>query len=190
MSLDEISSMGYNIEKKVQGIASPMDTYISTFGGIIKFPTKKRINSFNWDIIICNSNTKSSTKEMVKKVNLLYNKYPKIIKSIMYTINLIVSKAENSINNNNIFEFGNLMNINQGMLESIGINSKELSILTYSLRKYGSLGSKITGAGGGGAVIGISNNINTSKKILKSLTDMKYNPFISHISNIGVQYEK
>lgn len=45
------------------------------------------------------------------------------------------------------------MNINHGLLDALGVNTPELSRMVYQARLAGALGSKITGAGGGGSII-------------------------------------
>jgi mevalonate kinase len=51
---------------------------------------------------------------------------------------------------------GKLMNINHGLLEAVGVGSRELSELVYAARGAGrALGAKITGAGGGGCMIAL-----------------------------------
>ena len=39
------------------------------------------------------------------------------------------------------------------LLDSLGVNTEELSKMVYFARKTGALGSKLTGAGGGGSII-------------------------------------
>ena len=48
---------------------------------------------------------------------------------------------------------GEFMNINHGLLDAIGVNTEELSKMVFAARKSGALGSKLTGAGGGGSII-------------------------------------
>jgi len=45
------------------------------------------------------------------------------------------------------------MNINHGLLDAIGVNTEELSKMVFNARKTGAIGSKLTGAGGGGSII-------------------------------------
>ena len=45
------------------------------------------------------------------------------------------------------------MNINQGILDSLGVNTPANSHMVYLAREAGALGSKITGAGGGGSIL-------------------------------------
>ena len=51
-----------------------------------------------------------------------------------------------------------LMNINQGFLDVLGVNTFELSRMVYRARECGAIGSKITGAGGGGSIIALCPN--------------------------------
>lgn len=188
LNLNEIANIGYKVEKSVQGLASPMDTYISTFGGVVMFPEKKKINPFDWDLIICNSMDYSYTKSVLNKVNILKSKNSKIIKSIFNTIDLIAIEAEKSIIKNDIYKFSQLMNINQGLLDSIGVNSKTLSSLVYDLRNYGAFGSKITGAGCGGCIFSVAPK-QKIKEIVGYMNKKKYETFICNISNQGLRDE-
>jgi hydroxymethylglutaryl-CoA reductase len=52
-------------------------------------------------------------------------------------------------------EVGELMNINQGYLSALGVSTPELERLCTIARDEGALGAKLTGAGGGGAVIAL-----------------------------------
>ncbi len=44
------------------------------------------------------------------------------------------------------------MNINHGLLDALGISSKELNDLVYITRAFGAFGSKLSGAGGGSII--------------------------------------
>ena len=48
------------------------------------------------------------------------------------------------------------MNVNQGLLDALGVNILELSSLIYSARQAGAFGAKITGAGGGGCMVALA----------------------------------
>lgn len=78
------------------------------------------------------------------------------------------------------------MNINQGLLDSIGVNTLELSDMVYLTRKYGAKGSKLTGSGGGGCIIAYCpDNIEEIYTQLKN----KYPTFKCEQSDEGVQAE-
>ncbi|MDR2623802.1 MAG: mevalonate kinase [Methanobrevibacter sp.] len=145
------------VEKKVQGMASPLDTSISTHAGLIYLGMDKKISRFNVDFestfVVGYTSRKRSTSKVVNKVSQLKNRHPYIVDSIMETIGLITEEAKMAILKNDKEKIGELMNINQGLLDSIGVNTTELSRMIYRARKYGAWGSKITGAGGGGSMI-------------------------------------
>ena len=47
---------------------------------------------------------------------------------------------------------------NWGFLDVLGVNTLELSRMVYTARECGAIGSKITGAGGGGSIIALCPN--------------------------------
>lgn len=47
------------------------------------------------------------------------------------------------------------MDFNQGLLDSIGVNTKELSKLIFAAREAGASGAKLSGAGGGDCMIAL-----------------------------------
>ncbi|WP_243669632.1 hypothetical protein [Vulcanisaeta sp. JCM 16161] len=60
---------------------------------------------------------------------------------------------------------GVLMNINHGLLDALGVSTRQLNELVYAARNAGALGSKLTGAGGGGCMIALSDRIEVEKAI-------------------------
>jgi len=74
LSPDEVASLGWRVEKEVQGIASPMDTSIATYGGILKIqatlPGKYVREKLNVEtelpIVIGYVERTATTKEMVE----------------------------------------------------------------------------------------------------------------------------
>jgi mevalonate kinase len=145
------------IEKEVQGIASPLDTLICTYGGLIYLNKNKKVSKFkiepDSDIVIGYTSKKGSTSKLVKSVRELKRKNPKIVSSIINIKGKLTEEAKIAILKKDQEKIGNLMNINQGLLDAIGVNTTELSRMVYRSRKYGAIGSKITGAGGGGSII-------------------------------------
>ena len=52
-------------------------------------------------------------------------------------------------------DLGELMNINQGLLNAIQVSTPDLEKLISVARNAGALGAKLTGGGGGGAMIAL-----------------------------------
>jgi len=152
-----IAKKAHEIETNVQGMASPLDTRVSTFGGLIYLSKDKKISKFDTDLkssfVIGYTSKRGNTGRMVKSVKSLKNRNPLVVNPIIKTIGKITDEAKMAIIKKQEFKLGELMNINQGLLDSLGVNTNELSRMVYLARKAGASGSKITGAGGGGSII-------------------------------------
>ena len=155
LTLEDIAKLGHEIEIQVQGAASPTDTYVSTMGGVVMIPQRKKLKNIDCGIVIGNTNVFSSTKKLVANVAELRESYPQIVGPILSTIGSMSEIGEKFVNNSDYASIGNLMDINHGLLDSVGVGSIELSSLVYAARSSGAFGAKITGAGGGGCMVAL-----------------------------------
>ncbi len=147
------------VEQAVQGIASPLDTMVSTYGGLVYLSRNKKIERFKVNFtapfVVGYTNKHGNTGKMVKDVRSLKNRNPKIINSVISSMGQLTNYAKQAILKGDYKKIGELMNINQGFLDLIGVNTYELSRMVYNAREAGAIGSKITGAGGGGSIIAL-----------------------------------
>ncbi len=156
LSLEEIAKTGHEIEIRVQGAASPTDTYVSTFGGVVTIPERRKLRIPDCGIVIGDTGIFSSTKELVANVRKLRESYPELIEPLMASIGRISKIGESLVMAGDYPSIGKLMDVNQGLLDALGVNILELSRLIYSARKAGAYGAKITGAGGGGCMVALT----------------------------------
>ncbi len=176
MDLDksEIAKYAHEVELEVQKSASPLDTTVSTYGGLIYLETDAEdIIQLEIDhdipVVIGYTDTRGNTGKLVASVRIKRDIYPEIINPLINSIESVVEEAKEAILNNDKRRIGELMNINHGLLDALGVNTKELSNMVYTSRNAGAFGSKITGAGGGGSIIaycpeGIEEIISALKK--------------------------
>lgn len=158
---DFIAKKSYEVELAVQGSASPLDTAVSSYGGMVYLNRNRKVEAFKSDLassysyffVIGHTFKYGNTGKIVRGVKLLKDKNPEIISPIIELIGNITDEAKIAISNNDFEKIGELMNINHGLLDSIGVNTIELSKMVYLARIAGAKGSKITGAGGGGSII-------------------------------------
>jgi len=167
---DEIAKLGWEVEKAVQGIASPMDTSIASFGGTIKIWkdskefVRRRLNiNIEEPLIIGYVERQHTTAEMVKAVKNLKEKYGELVELIMKAIGRLTSEAERALLQSDVVRVGTLMNMNHGLLEALNVSTMKLSQIVYAARAAGALGAKLTGAGGGGAVIALASKDNAER---------------------------
>lgn len=161
LSNEEIAKMGKEVEFEVQGSSSGIDPAVSALGGGVYFKKGKieRFSAPNLPLIVGYTGEKGSTKILLEKVKALKEEYPGIIEDIMDAMEEIADKGRKILSENgDLKELGSLMNINNGLLEAIGVSTKELSELVFASRISGALGAKITGAGGGGCMYALAPN--------------------------------
>jgi len=157
-TLDEIATIGHAIEGKVQGAASPTDTFVSTMGGMVTIPGRNKLSLPECPIVIGYTGIFSSTRELVANVRSLKEDYPVTIDPIIRTIGSLSGYGEVLIEDRDYIALGSLMNINHGLLDALGVGSLELSNLVWAARKAGAWGAKTTGAGGGGCMVAITDH--------------------------------
>jgi mevalonate kinase len=158
---DEIAQMAHEIEKGVQGAASPTDTFVSTFGGVIEIPSRKRLDLLECGIVIGNTGKGASPKKtakLVKQVAVLKEEYPDSIDPIIKIIGSFAKHGEIMVTEKKYQSLGKLMNVNHGLLDALGVCTLELSTLVYAARNAGAYGAKLTGAGGGGCMVALTDS--------------------------------
>jgi mevalonate kinase len=188
LQLEDIASLGHSIERKIQGAASPTDTYVSTMGGVIMVPMKKKLDIIDCGIVIGNTGRFSSTRQLVSNVAVLKKHYPEIIDPILSTIGKISITGEELVIKKEYESIGNLMNINQGLLDAIGVSSSELANLIYAARNSGAYSAKITGAGGGGCMVALTSPSDVVK-IASAISQAGGEAIITKVTEHGVKVE-
>ena len=155
---EEIAKLAHQVELEVQGSASPIDTTLSTHGGIIYLSkdAKEIINlNINYEvpIVVGYTSKRGNTGKLIESVRLKMEKHPQVMIPILNSMESLTNGAKEAMLNGDQQMIGEFMNINQGLLDAIGVNTEELSKMVFNARKIGALGSKLTGAGGGGSII-------------------------------------
>ena len=158
LSQKEIAALSYRIEKEVQkGRGSPMDTALATYGGYQRIADdNQRLDLPPLEMVVGYTRLPHDTFSLVEKVQLLKERYPDLVGPIFQAIGAISERAAPLIREQRLKDLGELMDINHGLLEALGVGSRELSELVYAARNTGgALGAKLTGAGGGGCMIAL-----------------------------------
>jgi mevalonate kinase len=153
---EEIANMAFEIEKKVQkGRASPTDTTVSMYGGIVLISggSRRRLPPENLHLVIGDSLVSHSTAKMVELVGELKKKHPEIVDPILNAIEGVSLSAIHHLNNPK--ELGRYMDMNHALLEALGVGHPQISKIVLAARAEGAFGAKITGAGGGGCMVSL-----------------------------------
>jgi len=158
LSRKEIATTSYRLEKKVQqGLGSPMDTALATYGGYLQISREiQPLDLPPLEMVVGYTKMPHDTKSEVEKVQDLKKRYFDLVDPIFQAIGAISEQAGPLIREQNLAELGRLMNVNQGLLAALGVSSRELEELVYAATGAGgAFGAKLTGAGGGGCMIAL-----------------------------------
>ena len=110
---EDIANMAFEIEKKVQkGRASPTDTTVSTYGGIVLITggSRRRLPPQNMHLVVGDSLVSHSTSRMVEQVAELKKTNPAIVDPVLDAIEGVSMSAIHHLSNPR--ELGRYMNMN------------------------------------------------------------------------------
>tara|TARA_A100001037_G_scaffold306807_1_gene355863 strand:+ start:1945 stop:2910 length:966 start_codon:yes stop_codon:yes gene_type:complete len=155
-SLEQIADMAHKVEETVQGRASKADTFCSTMGGSVSIGggSCDKLPFSNLPLTIGYDGGFGSTKELVSLVKHNKETYP-FVGSIIHSIGDISTLGIAALEAQDLFSIGKLMNINHGLLSSLGVSSHSLDEMVWAAREAGALGAKLTGAGGAGCIVAL-----------------------------------
>lgn len=160
ISKQDIFQAAYLLENIVHGHPSGVDQATVTFGGLIKFRKGVIESEVTTDnppsLIVGNTRQRRPTAQLVSNVTELRQHNTRKYEEIASEAQRITDRAVNAMVDRNLIELGKLMNRNQELLEAVGVSSPELNRLINAARRGGALGAKLTGAGGGGCMIALT----------------------------------
>src|SRR5664280_678328 len=191
LTRDEIAKLAYQVELIVQGSASPIDTILSTYGGIVYLSRDaEKIIKLDIDseipLVIGYTSKRGNTGKLVESVRLKTESNPQVMIPLFNSMEALTNGAREALTSGDHKMIGEFMNINHGLLDAIGVNTDELSKMVYIARKKGALGSKLTGAGGGGSMIAYCPGI--VDEVVSCINEFE-NAFKINISSDGVRLE-
>lgn len=176
--------MAREIIREVQGVGSGADVAACVFGGVIAYratPLSVEELTQHFPLTVIYSGNKTPTVEAISRVNATFHDNPTLYNKICHAIDHCAVGAKRAIQTKNWNELGKLMNIQQGLMDALGVSTPILNELIKHLREDKNiLGAKISGSGLGDCVIGLGQK---SSSIGGEVSDVS-------ISTQGVIYEK
>ncbi len=203
-SLEEVAKKSFEIEYEVQKGGSPNDTSVCTYGSAILLYEKK-LDGFIWEIskgerrwfvhhidapemkiVVGMTGIKSKTPLLVKKVKK-FVKYSGFARELMERIGELAVEGVKDLKNRDFVSLGEKMNEGQKILHTLGASSPELEKLVNASLRAGAYGAKLTGAGGGGSMIAITDE---PEKVAIAIEKAGGKAIVTSISKEGVKVWK
>ncbi|MAF89387.1 MAG: mevalonate kinase [archaeon] len=157
----EIAEMAYKADKLAHESPSGIDTAVTSLGGTIFFKKGNisQLDSEPLTLVVANSGVRRNTSDMVLRVKNSIRD-PRVALS-MFSIGSLSKEARTILLGKRQGDLGPLMDRGQSLLKDLGVSSTSLEDLVQLAKDSGAVGSKITGAGGGGCIISLSDNPET-----------------------------
>ena len=150
---------GLSIIHKVQGTGSGADLAASVFGGIISYTTGPRdIHKLpgSFPISVVYSGEKTPTTRVIQIVKEFRKSHVGLFDRIFDLMEKSVELAQDAIEHSDWKKLGEIFNINQGLMDAIGVNTPNLADINFRMRQDKNIfGAKISGSGLGDCVVGV-----------------------------------
>lgn len=155
---------GTSIIRKIQGgVGSGADVAASTFGGCLRFfaESQEAVKlPIDPPLTVLYSGHKTPTPDVIALVEENRKKQPAVFSELDELIGDVVQRAFEAASRGDWESMGELMNINQGLMDALGVNTEDLTELVYALREDPNIeGSKISGSGLGDCVVGLGQSM-------------------------------
>ncbi|MDH7508554.1 MAG: mevalonate kinase [Methanomassiliicoccales archaeon] len=179
----QVAEKSFGIELAVQGRASPIDTSTCAHGSGI-FINKTPGDELLWDIIndskrwfihhcdvpamkvvVGYTGINAPTGPLVEKVRRFVEKN-RFGNEVVEEIGQIAIEGMKKLRCGDQVALGQLMDKNQKLLSILGVSTPELEKLIQAAAQY-SFGAKLTGAGGGGSIIALTDQPDKVSEMIK-----------------------
>lgn len=186
----KICESAIEAERIIHKNSSGADCFVSVYGGLIHYSKgegfKKIEAKAKLFMVIGDTGIKHNTGELVSSVRRLKEANQMAFSGLMAQSKDICNQALNALNSGNVDHLGMLMNENQLLLERLGVSHEKTDELIDVARRSGAIGTKITGAGGGGAIIALAESKADSERIAAGIKEAGFGAFEIEIDSKGL----
>jgi mevalonate kinase len=190
LGTDEIVRLSMAGEQDVHGRPSGIDPAVCAHGGVILFrpgskPKKLRLGGRR-TIIVSYSGINRATKGEIGRVSQLKERYPALFSRLAEAVSGLSVDAAKKLSAGDLKGLGSLLAVDHAALGSIGVSNDTLDSMVDLMASLGCYGAKLTGAGGGGSVLGVAPKAK-EKSIVSGLSARGFETFAARIPVEGVR---
>jgi mevalonate kinase len=150
---------GRHVVRECQGLGSGADVAASVYGGVVYYhsqPLAAEKIAIKVPITLYYTGFKTPTVTAVKQVQATFMHYPQIFKQLCASIGQCATDGMQWVRRQDWQKLGEVLNIQQGLMESLGVSMPILQQMTRVLREQNGIsGAKISGSGLGDCVVGL-----------------------------------
>ncbi|MEO8445513.1 MAG: mevalonate kinase, partial [Gammaproteobacteria bacterium] len=171
----EVNELAFLSEQNAHGQPSGIDNTLATYGKplVYRRGTPPLVELLNipqpLSIVVGMTGSEGLTARTVANVANARQRNPRLYDKIFDDIDSLVLQAVSAIQDNDIPMLGDLMNINQGLLNALQVSTPELERLIDVARDAGAAGAKLTGGGGGGAMLALCQDATSTAEVQRAI---------------------
>jgi mevalonate kinase len=155
---ETISELALEAERRAHGKPSGIDNTVVTFARPIRFREgqgRPLALGQRLRFLVADSGTRGNTAELVAMVRGRAEARPRVYGDWLARIGRLSDEAARAIAAGEVSRLGRLMNLDHLILQAMRVSTPELDCLVSAARNAGAWGAKLTGSGGGGAIIAL-----------------------------------
>ena len=166
--------LSYELEKIHHGTPSGIDNAVVSLENPVLFQKERGFNMFRcktFHFIIGDTGIGKKTATIVNEVAQRYKKNRASYKAIFDAIGSVSNQGLDALRLGQKNKLGRLINLNQSLLDELGVSSPELDHLIHQSLENGALGAKLCGAGKGGCMVALAESLEKADKISEKLIE-------------------
>lgn len=172
------------------GVASALDATTCTLGGVVRYQEPKggrRMRSEPLTLVVADTGVPASTATVNANVRALLAAAPDLHRHFR-EIGLLAEAAAAAADRGQLDRIGDLMNLNQIVLERLGVSCDEIDALVGAALDAGALGAKLSGSGGGGIVVALVEPVRAAG-VADAMEEAGGAVFVTHVSGDGARVD-
>ena len=157
----QVNELAYLSEEIAHGSPSGIDNTLATYGKPLVYRrgtpplVEPLVLRAPLHLVIGMTPAEGLTAKTVGHVREARERNPRLYEKIFDDIDALVLQSVAALRDNNLAALGEFMNVCQGLLNALQVSTPELERLIGVARNAGALGAKLTGGGGGGAMLAL-----------------------------------
>ena len=190
LSLEETVGLSMLGEREIHGKPSGIDPAICAYGGVILFrpgsrPRRVRLARPS-TLIVSYSGVNRATRGQIGMVSRARDRYPALFSKLAGAVGDLSVEAGRRLAEGDLRGVGGLLAVDHAALDSVGVSNETLDSMVDLMSALGCYGAKLTGAGGGGSVLGVAPKAK-EKSIVSGLSARGFETFTARIPTGGVR---
>ncbi|MFV1958117.1 MAG: hydroxymethylglutaryl-CoA reductase, degradative [Planctomycetota bacterium] len=194
ISNERVNRLAYRSEQFAHGTPSGIDNSVATYGRPILFrrdePPMIRTVRIGTpaSLVVGLTRREGLTAAMVARVREGREASHSAYERIFDEIDTLTLQATQALEQGRMEELGRCMNMCHGLLNALQVSTHELERIVEIARNHGALGAKLTGAGGGGAVIALApEGAEGAEGILQAIRNAGHRAFLVELAPDGTE---